>query len=430
VKGIARLWFTGAWWVLPAGVLGGVLYALTAVSPQPHAQPIAAAADASESGLLVFGFAAAACAITAARLRDAGLFRRPVARSRLVVALECLAPVFVATALAVVVAVLWVQLPNRAMGWPGWGVVGVDASILLAACLWGYALGRWLTAWVAAPLALVGTYVVLGFPASFNPLWIRHLFGIIGCCAIDESLSLRVVAASMLTAVGSDTIAVAAILAAPTAPLGPRVRWSLPSAKAVTRLLVATVASLACVSLAVSLAQPLGLKPTTMREGHLICADVGEGQRMCVWPEHVGAFEEYKPVLRAVRRVEQAHGLTPTRLFTERMVRDPRAAYLDAAPGETSPRRLYAVSGAMSPDGDRCVTTPEGQGLVEASGIDSESALALRAWWSHALANELKVPVELDPMDPLIAGLPPSRQDAWVDAPEGCQPSGGGQRCW
>ena len=416
MRGLARLWFTGAWWVLPAGVLGGVLYTTTAITPHPHAQPVAAAARAGESALLVFGFAGAACATAAARLRQARWLDRPVTRPRLAVTAECLRPVLVATAVALAVTMLGFQLSSAAVGWPGWGLIGVNASILLAACLWGYALGRWVTAWVAAPLVLVATYVVLGFPASLNPLWVRHLFGVIDCCRIDESLSPRVIAASILVAVGSAAIAVAVILAAPTAYGRTRLGRCVPSFSALTWLLAAMTAAGVCASVATSLVSPLSLFPTTMRDGDLVCRDVGEWQRLCVWPEHVGAFEEYKPLLQAVRKVELDRGLTPTRLFTERMVRDPRAAYLDAAPGEPPEQKFHAVVAAMSPDGDRCAITPEGQDSFDPSQMDIQVWSGLRAWWSHALAKDLKASFELDPLDPVVAAIAPSAQASWVQA--------------
>jgi hypothetical protein len=418
----ARLRFVGAWWLLPA-MLAASLVAASQLAVPAFSQPVSAAARVSESAPFVDGFAGAAAAVAAARLRVSGRLGRPHRRSLLLVVAE---PILAIVAVGVFVscaAILWVQSRAGIVGWPGWGVLLVTVSVLVAVVAWGVALGRWFRAWLAAPFALVGTYLVLGLPAAMQPLWVRHLFGVAGaCCAVDASLSTRVVGAATIVAAGATAAALILTLSGPAGQ-----PWPMPVWAAVP---VAALILGAGFGSGVLLVKDLGSDPVSARAGSADCQRLeGSSATVCVWPEHQSLVAEYTPLLQAVAATELAHGLPPTRLFSEsRDGLDRHGTYIVLARHANMEDQLLDMAATMSVNPAQC--RPVGAPASDLTQNDYLAAAALERWWATHLADQLHVTLDesrLPPEPDLLASLSPSSLSTWLQeataARRSCQPS-------
>ena len=409
-----RLWFVGAWWLAAAmGVLG--FYSVESDYPNPYTQPITAAVNAAEASGLTFTLAGAAAALLGARLRAAGPLVHPSPRPTLVVLSEAVLPLFITAGLVTMATITWGQAREHALGWPGPGLVVVYASILWAVTCWGLALGMWLRGWIAAPTALIATFLVLGFPPAMNPLWLRHLFGVTGCCGTDQTVDARVLWASTTVAVGAAAGALLVARASPAVRLHRRsVLGALPAAAAVQA---------AALLIGASLVHDLTSQSATARPGEPRCAAVTPTTTpttsLCLWPEHELSRGEYAPIVEAVTRIENRNGLTQTAVFTEKGTRDdPSTAPLEARPERPLARRVEAVVSALA-SGGNCFD-PQGNQLTPGPLTwDMAAQLTLERWWTRQLSAELSVPIELVPdaaPDDLLKGIDTRTQAEWIDA--------------
>ncbi|MFF2043159.1 hypothetical protein ACFVVX_22320 [Kitasatospora sp. NPDC058170] len=254
-------------------VLGFVLVALaddlTAwVTP---AYGLSAAGHAS----FALPFVCAACAATGAwegaRLHRGRVFDRSPVRSPLAITAPVLLPVAVLGGLGMAAALGTAALAGgTASGVPQPGVLAVWAGLLLANALVGSIVGRVLAPVVAVPLALVGSFVLNAYPASFDAFWLRHLVGggLSDCCAVDQVLDGRAVWSSLAF---SGAVCAAAALV---------IRYR--GAAAASALALAVTAG--GIALAGSLAQGLGPAPVRARPAADLVCDDGR-PRICLWPE-------------------------------------------------------------------------------------------------------------------------------------------------
>lgn len=417
-----RLRFIGAWWLLPV-MLAASLVAASQLAVPAFSQPVSAAARVSESGPLVYGFAGAAAAIAAARLRASGRLERPHRRSMLHVLAEPILAVVGLGMLVICAAVLWAQTRSGIVGWPGWGVLLVSTAVLVSVVAWGVALGRWLRAWLAAPLALVGTYLILGIPAAMEPLWLRHLFGVSGaCCVVDASLSTHVVAGSTVVAAGATVAALTLTLSGPA-----RERWPV---RASVGIPIAVLVLATGLGGGVLLVKDLGFDPVSARAGSPHCQPVGAGgSTVCVWPEHRSLVGEYRPLIEAVAAIEKSHGLPPTTLFSEsRTGLDEHGTYTVLERRSTPEDRLLDMAATMAVNPAHC--RPVGALAAELTQNDYIAAAALERWWATQLAGRLGISLDesrLPPETDLFARLPAQRLTTWLRevtaARRSCQPS-------
>ncbi len=141
--------------------------------------------------------------------------------------------------------------------------------ILAAFAAAGHALGMRLHVAFSVPLAAIGSWFVLVYPISIEPLWMRHLTGYVtACCETGTSIQVTSIVAPMLIA--SAVVALVATSLAATTPR--RILGGLGAA------LVAYVAVL--------LVQPLGSEASVPRDAsELDCSD-HDGLEICLWPEH------------------------------------------------------------------------------------------------------------------------------------------------
>jgi len=153
----------------------------------------------------------------------------------------------------------------------------ISIAAVLAWSVVGAALGLWLPTVIALPAALVAPYLAMTYPASWTPLWLRHLTGVLfDCCSSSDRVSPAAVLASLLM--------MGALIGLSLAALEVRLGPSKPRLDRVALMVVATV-SLAVAG--VSSARALGALPTEARPAsELVCE-----RNVCVWPEELGVID-------------------------------------------------------------------------------------------------------------------------------------------
>ncbi|MEV6976771.1 hypothetical protein [Kitasatospora sp. NPDC093806] len=338
-------------------LLGFVLLALgdelTAwVTP---AYGLAAAGHAS----LALPFAGAACAAAGAweggRLHRGRVFNRSPVRSPLAITTPVLVPVAVMGGLGMAAALAAAALAGgTAAGVPQPGVLAVWAGLLLANTLVGSVVGRVLAPVVAVPLALVSSFVLNAYPAAFDTFWLRHLVGggLSDCCAVDQVLDGRAVAASLAFS-GAVCLAAALVIRRRGTPL------VLAAALALTA---------GGIVLGGWLARDLGPEPVRVRSADALVCDRGRPQ-VCLWPELGGARSGL--VRAEVRRVADAltaHGVPVPATFTMAARPGPGEAKLgvptDARAWEVPP----AVVGGLLPRTPDCARRGDPYPAAAAAG--------------------------------------------------------------
>jgi hypothetical protein len=185
------------------------------------------------------------------------------------VSLAALTPTFIVGALAVALA-LGLLLPQTAGG-PNRtvaAVLGMELLVIAAHTAVGYVVGLGLPRVLAVPVALVGSFVWMAYPAAMNVFWVRQLNGtnLAECCSLDQVAAPRSILAPALVSIGL-------LLAARLVTVRQRaLRILAPVALAV----VVAVSAWIVHPLGYSAAEP---RPTALRT----CSDTQP--RVCLWPE-------------------------------------------------------------------------------------------------------------------------------------------------
>lgn len=245
---------------------------------------------------------------------------------------------------------------------PSWQPVLLAGFTLAGTSAVGQALGRILPVVVAAPIALLGSYVVLAFPRSFaDPMWLRHLAFVDSCCNSAEQVSPQVLAAIAILAT---SVFLAGLLTAVRAARG----------------LVGFAAAVLVLTLGWQVSTPLvrdlDWSPAVLRTGAVECAQTQSGQ-ICVWPEHAAALPGLVSIWDELGPVAAERGLELPSTLTERIGSD--LAYGDGVIGLTphTPPESYAevlVIGAL-PSPETCDSNGARHGALD-------SAWSLLAhWW-------------------------------------------------
>jgi hypothetical protein len=264
------------------------------------------AVDATAKASMTIAFVGSVCAACAAwegsRLRRASLWNAPSVRSRAAVAIWTLVPVVAVGLLAVVVAMV-VQVVRSSAGAPDPRFIAMTAFDLAAYAAAGFAAGILLPFAVAGPLAIVGTFIWIGFVPAMEPVWLRHLTGTFrDCCGLYQDLSPRAVLASTIVDLG--IVAAAALLVAGPANRLRRVGTSFASFGA-----GALVGSLLVAGMAYA--------PVVSRDpGQLQCRTEA-GVTICTWPEHEARAAEVAGIVARVRTAWKAAGIEVPSVFTE-----------------------------------------------------------------------------------------------------------------
>ncbi|MEU8682731.1 hypothetical protein [Streptomyces sp. NPDC048611] len=301
------------------GALGAAAFAL------PFVAPACAAAGAWEG----------------ARLTRGGVERWAPARSGLGVALPLLAPVFLLGAVGMAAAAaLTVSAGRPEAGGPPVGtvagMVAVWLVILAAHAMAGFLLGKRLPLVVAAPSALVLSFVLTAYPAALEPVWLRHMVtgGMSSCCALDQTPGWRAAASALVLALG--VIGAVAL----TLATGPRRRRTLLISGALAAGLVGSA----------GLAHGLPADPVSARPAdELRCA--GGAPRVCLWPELSGRAAMVREQASDARHRLQQAGLTVPGKLTMGEHPGHRALFIGSWPDPTASDVRAGVGTALLPSG-------------------------------------------------------------------------------
>jgi hypothetical protein len=264
------------------------------------------AVDATAKASMTIAFVGSVCAACAAwegsRLRRARLWKAPSVRSRAAVAAWSLLPVVAVGLLAVVVAMV-IQVVRSSAGLPDPRFIAMTALDLVAYAAAGFAIGILLPFAVAGPLAIVGTFIWIGFVPAMEPVWLRHLTGMFrDCCGLSQDLSPRAVLASTIIDLG--IVASAALLVAGPADRLRRFGASL-SSFGVTVLVGALLVA------------GMTYAPVVARDtAHVECRTDSD-VTVCTWPEHQTRASEVARIVAGVRIAWQQAGIEAPSVFTE-----------------------------------------------------------------------------------------------------------------
>ncbi|MFJ8794296.1 hypothetical protein [Streptomyces sp. NPDC102462] len=312
---------------------------------------------AQSTSLLVWTApAVAACgAWEGLRVRQSRALQGAPVRTFSSVSLAALTPTLVLGALAVALA-LGLLLPQAA-GAPGRSVVavlGLELLVVAAHTAVGYVIGLSLPRLLAVPVALVGSFVWMAYPAAMNAFWVRQLNGanLAECCALDQVAAPRSVLAPALVSIGL-------LLAARLVTVR---QWRVRILAPVVLAVAVTVSAWIVHPLGYSAAEP---RPTALRT----CSDTQP--RVCLWPEqkHVAAD--------IAAWATDAH----TRLAAIGVATTPELSPWSTMPTSHDIRSLVALS-AVPQDIPACATSGEWPGgnavgplsawLSLTAGADSE----------------------------------------------------------
>ncbi|MGW6539663.1 DUF7224 domain-containing protein [Streptomyces sp. NPDC055051] len=233
-------------------------------------------ASATGSAAFALPFVAAACAAAAAwegaRLAKGQVFNQPAVRGPLAITLPVLLPVLVMGLLGILVALfISTTAADVPLGLPDFGILAAVVAMLVAHTLVGYVLGRVVPRVLAAPVALIGSFFVGAYPASWNIIWLRYLVGggLSNCCSIDTSVAPQALAGPIFFATA---VSGAAIL------LLCRGRKVVPLTVASTLIICGGFATWL-------VARDLPADPLQARSTDaLICDDTAQ-PKVCLWPE-------------------------------------------------------------------------------------------------------------------------------------------------
>lgn len=378
------------------------------------------ALDATTKASMTIAFVGPVCAACAAwegsRLRRAAVWEAPSVRSRWSIAFWHVLPIVAVGLLAIVVAML-VQAARSQAGLPDVRILLMTLVDLVAYCAAGFALGLLMRFAVAGPLALVATFIWIGFVPAIQPVWMRHLTGMFrDCCGLAQDLAWRPVIASAILDVS--IIAAAIVFVA-----GSRRSW--------LRVAVGVVLFIVAFNAGSSLVSDMTYLPAVARDTAVLECRSDRGLTVCTWPEHRARAAEIGSVAAEVRSAWQDAGLSPPSIFTEA---DPSVAPTDAlafridANTATRDDMVSSFAQGMLPSTDSCVSPKSGVAMATTGG----SALPyLQAWYEASggmtetalqhsygdVVSEPDYPAPLDVVGQLWRVGPDARRD-WVERTE------------
>ncbi|MFE9659199.1 hypothetical protein [Streptomyces sp. NPDC005955] len=325
--------------------------------------------SATANATFALPFVNAVCAGVAAwevaRFTRGRVFDQTAARGPLAITAPVLLPVAVLGLLALLAALFTsVSAAGVGPGLPQPGVLLVMVGLLLANILVGSVVGRVLPGVLAAPLALVGSFVVNAYPAALTLWWPRHLVagGLDGCCAVDETLDPSALWSAGAFAASVSLGALALI----------RFRGRLPA------LLTALALTAGGTALAAHLARDL--TDTVVRPrppAALHCT--GSRPTVCLWPEVRHPATVHRATRTVVARLERAGVPVPDTL-TMAARPGPGASKLGIPTDATAADVPAGVASGLLPEPPACA-------LRGAPYPAADAELPLAAWL-YATAGE------------------------------------------
>ncbi|MEU6605700.1 hypothetical protein ABZ922_11635 [Streptomyces shenzhenensis] len=299
------------------------------------------------------------------------------------VSLAVLTPTLVLGVLAVALS-LGLLLPHVA-GNPGRSavaVVGMELLVVAAHTAVGYVIGLSLPRLLAVPVALVGSFVWMAYPAALNVFWVRQLNGtnLTECCELDQVAAPRSIVAPALVSIGL-------LLAARLVTVRQRgLRILAPVVLAV----VVTVSAWIVHPLGYSAAES---RPTVLRT----CSDTRP--RVCLWPE------QERVAADIVEWATDAH----TRLAALGVTTAPELSPWKTMPASDDIRALVAKS-ALPQDTPACATYGDWPGSDASGPLDAW--LTLTAGVDSQVIASRYIPEEVE-LATRVLERPRQAQLAW-----------------
>ncbi|MGI5439878.1 DUF7224 domain-containing protein [Streptomyces shenzhenensis] len=328
--------------------------------------------------------AVAACAAwEGLRVRHSRALRGAPVRTFSNVSLAVLTPTLVLGVLAVALS-LGLLLPQAA-GSPGRSavaVIGMELLVVAAHTAVGYVIGLSLPRLLAVPVALVGSFVWMAYPAALNVFWVRQLNGtnLAECCELDQVAAPRSILAPALVSIGL-------LLAA-----------RLVTVRQRGLRILAPVVLAVVVTVAAWIVHPLGYSAASSRSTALrTCSDTRP--RVCLWPEQEQVATDI------VEWATDAH----TRLAAVGVTTAPELSPWKPMPAATDIRSLVAMS-AVPPDIPACATSGDWPGSDASGPLDAW--LTLTAGVDSQIVASRHQPEEVE-IATRVLERPRSAQLAW-----------------
>ncbi|MCD0450230.1 hypothetical protein LO762_13655 [Actinocorallia sp. API 0066] len=392
-----RRWLARHSVVLVSPVLLGLVLYLTWMGFAELGENWASGTSVAARSLVIVGpVGAALAAWEADRLRRVSAATLPSVRSWAAVVLWSLWPVVLLCAAALALA-LGTVAPRMTdvPGTPHLGMLTVAGAMTLGFVLAGFGLGYRLRASFSIPVLLIGGWVVLVYPVAIEPLWVRHVFAELNCCATDQVVNPRVVLAPLVAAAGL----VAAALVSGMGR-GGRARG------------LAAVASVAvAVAGAAALVHRLDYQAGLPRTAGLGCAAT-RGVTVCLWTEHERFRSRWAPSLTAAVERLAGAGLPAPERLTEGPPRSPQDWTFRVTGDATADDTVMALVAGMIPPMPTCATHGPWPGDA---AIDPTGAwLALTAGLPADLVAQ-RISPEGVATAQRVRALDHTRQRAWFD---------------
>ncbi len=269
------------WLTLPTLILS-ILYVTKATYSNNYG--VAATAGATSSMAFLVGFVAMTAAWEAARLRRGGIWDAPHTRSRLEITIIAVTPSILLGAVFLFGTVVAASVYGQA-GMPEIRMVVVGFIAICAWSLVGFLAGLRLPMSVSLPSMLLAPFLWFAFVPALPVEWLRHLSGMYrDCCRIGADIAPAALLAGLIMNVTIIVVALYAIGAF-------RRRWSRIAATAmlVTGFIVSS-----------AFAWNVGPIPEVARDQSALRCSTVSAVELCLWPEHDGPTQLFRPTLTAV----------------------------------------------------------------------------------------------------------------------------------
>ena len=269
------------WLTLPTLILS-ILYVTKATYSNNYG--VAATAGATSSMAFLVGFVAMTAAWEAARLRRGGIWDAPHTRSRLEITIIAVTPSILLGAVFLFGTVVAASLYGQS-GMPEIRMVVVGFIAICAWSLVGFLAGLRLPMSVSLPSMLLAPFLWFAFVPALPVEWLRQLSGMYrDCCRIGADIAPAALLAGLIMNVTIIVVALYVIGAF-------RRRWSRIAAIAmlVTGFIVSS-----------AFAWSVGPIPEVARDQSALRCSTVSAVELCLWPEHDGPTQLFRPTLTAL----------------------------------------------------------------------------------------------------------------------------------
>jgi hypothetical protein len=352
---------------------------------------------------------ALAGAWSGSRLRRARVFDQTPARTSPHIAWVSLWPSFTLGMILQTIGTLIAA--SGTWGSPGrvpWEVLLAWAAMIAFHTVLGYAIGLYLPAVAATPVALVVSYVWLGFTWSASYVPLRYLSGLVisGCCTAYAELAWEApLAVTLFSLAGIASI----ILVLPS---------FAPRHTKVVRAIAALATVSAVTSVSLTLAGSLGPYPSPPRSAADLRCEQSGSTTVCLFPEQVWRAETdaVKLIADALSQLEDEGIRVPTRVtaaLLDRAGNSVSLVYRRDFPASTTIASLMSSLTPQLREGQDCRRDAEDP--ITAYLTREATAAALIALATHQTAYLDTIDPEVAPISLEILGWDSSTRAAWIN---------------